>query len=145
MAWSVLPANPLAAGTDLPTGFLAGDTSIARNRCVLEGLYLGPCNDLGTTDNGQATTAAPAAGVAGIPDWWGRRRGNWVAADVDRVDVLVANGSDPVYGCVTTWSSINWEMVFVVGGNILFTFHNVGPGDAGPLRLTFIYWQSFDR
>ena len=146
MAWAAIPT--LAPGTDLPTGFTAGDTSRAKNRVVMETAFLGPCADAAAADTGEAVTAAPAADQAGLPTWWGRGRGNWITDDEDRVDVIIADNSQANYTCANT-QNIQWT-VSLAASNLTFTFYNRsaaagGGAGAGPLRLTFIYWQSFSR
>lgn len=101
---------------------------------------------IANADTGELVTAAAAANQDALPAAWGPGRGNWVAADANRVRVIIHDTDAITQGAAGQASLVHLVDAFpvVATGNLSIRFHNRGLLNSGILRIWLLY-QNFQK
>lgn len=101
-----------------------------RNVCV------GRTLTLAATTAGLLVSDVPGVGETGLPVNFGPGRGNWTAADLDRVTVVTSDATG------ATSLPKETARTFIAGGNVSIQIENQGAGACDDLSLRLIYEHS---
>ena len=96
---------------------------------------------IAAADTGQLTTAAAGMNQTGLTANLGPGRGNWVAADVNRVRVTVTDGNTAAQGMAGETSLLAYT-VAITAADLVVTLHNRGAQNmttAGRCVVEFIH------
>jgi hypothetical protein len=121
---------------------LLNENAGAGGRNICEGLTLTLAANVGAfavaaADSGRLVSAAAGANETALPATFGPGRGNWTAADLQRLTVI------PPTATGVTAIVKNIAKTLLAGGNIQIDFHSEGAGAATTrLVLRMVYEHS---